>query len=146
MAYILDRFIGQLMVDEDDILVVLGVAGLLEKDEDLFLGNVLERDRLGVVFIIGPEEPVKDQLLDNVLVHSGVDGRILFPLELVDTVTEMRPTVIGVFRRDIDPVDVLVGDIGVRRGTDETAFLTNKVIVVNGKGILVVIANGTPQL
>jgi adenosine/AMP kinase len=146
VTYILDRFIGQLVMDEDDVLVVLGMARFLEKDEDLFLGNVLERDRLGVVFIIGLEEAVKDQLLDNILVHSGVDRRVLFALELVDAIAEVRATVIGVFRRDVDPVDVLVRDVGVRRGAHETAFLTNKVVVVNGKGILVVIADGTPQL
>lgn len=93
-------------MDEDDVFVVFGVLAVFQKEHDVFFGDFLKGDFLGKIFMIGGNQVVEEKLVDEVVVHGFINGRVLLALKLVDTVLEMSHTIVHILARKIDSVDV----------------------------------------
>ena len=114
-------------MDENDVFVMFGVFTVFQKEHDVFLGDFLEGNFLGKVFMIGGNQIVQQELVDEVVVHGFINGGVLLALKLVDTVLEMSHTIVHILTRKIDSIDVFEGDGGrnVTLFGGEATFLTD---------------------
>ena len=123
-------FSGELMMDEDDVLVVLGMFGFLEKKKDVFFGDFFKRFFLGRFLVILGDEVMELELFDKIRIDFGIDGRILFALVLIDTVLEMSAAIVLVFIADVDTINIFVGDVVGDGVVDVATGFADKIVVV----------------
>ena len=125
-------FSGELMMNEDNVLVVLGVFGFFEKKEDVLLGDFFKRLFLGRFLVILGDEVMELELFDKIRIDLGINGRILLALILIDTVLEMSPAIVLVLIADVDTINVFIGYVVGDGVVNIATGFADKIIVVIG--------------